>query len=63
MKSDPKNNCYRVSECDIILTGWLTQFWVCRTCHLEVSEKIAFDFEQRQRDKKKPKKDDEFGDL
>lgn len=58
-----RTNCYRTTECDIVMTGWLTQYPVCRTCKLEVNDRMYQEFLQRQKDKEKKKDEEEIYDL
>ena len=57
-----KTWCYKAECGPIVQTGWLTQFYACSTCKLEVSEQMYKDYldKQKKKNEPKPESEDEF---
>jgi len=49
-----KGYCYS-EKCNIITTGFNSNWYICRSCKEEVSERLAEEVRQREKDKKDKK--------
>ena len=60
-KGDLKNYCWDDKSCEVVVTGWLSTYYVCRTCKIEVTEKMYQDYLDRK--KRQKKKEDDLKEL